>query len=133
MKKGRPTKYKPEYIDQLIEYFDIESGYEKEVENSKGQMQSLWIPNNFPTFAGFACQIGVHRETLRNWCEEHQEFFAAYKKAEEHQERLLVENGLRGSYNPAFAIFTAKNVIGWRDKREHVVDANMKITVAFEE
>ena len=46
------------------------------------------------------------------------DFFNAYKRAKDHQERILVQNGLLGLYQGNFAIFTAKNVLGWRDKQE---------------
>lgn len=122
MAGGRPTEYKPEYADMLRAYFEREpmteverSGYDAE---GKPCMVIEQVPTSFPTLAGFACMIGVHRETLLNWSAAHPEFFDAYKMAKEHQERILVENGLMGRYEKTFAIFTAKNVIGWRDKQE---------------
>lgn len=125
MPAGRPTKYDPKYAGMLMEYFDVPAGYDAEVENSKGVLQSVRHAADFPTFAGFANSIDVHRETLLNWADTDEngeplnpEFFDAYKKAKDHQERILIQNGLKGGYHPAFAIFTAKNVIGWRDKQE---------------
>ena len=124
MGAGRPTDYDPKYADMLNEYFGIEPGSEREVENSKGEVQIVYAPNNLPTLAGFARKIGVHRETLLNWAKLgdddepiHPEFFDAYKKAKDSQEYILMINGLRGGYHPAFSIFTAKNVIGWRDSQ----------------
>lgn len=124
-KGGRPTKYEPKYAKMLREHFDIESGRDVEVENSKGQMQSVRHAADFPTLAGFATKIGVHRETLLNWADvdddgepKNPAFFDAYKSAAAHQERILVQNGLKGGYHAAFAIFTAKNVLGWRDKQD---------------
>ena len=73
---------------------------------------------DFPTFERFAYSIGVHRETLRNWCDVSPEFFAAYKKAEMLQKDILIQNGLMGGYEKTFAIFTAKNVTDMRDRQE---------------
>lgn len=120
---ARPSSYIPEYADQLLEYFDIEAGHDVEVENSKGIMQSVRHAADFPTLAAFACKIGVHRETLLEWSKIYPEFSDAYKMAKEHQERILVQNGLKGGYQANFAIFTAKNVLDWRDKSE--ADLNM--------
>jgi hypothetical protein len=118
MSVGRPTDYLPEYADQLREYFDIEAGRDVEVENSKGEMQAVRHAADFPTLAEFACKIGVHRETLLEWSKKYPEFSDAYKSAKDHQERILVQNGLKGGYHANFAIFTAKNVLDWRDKSE---------------
>lgn len=135
-KGGRPSKFEPKYAEMLREHFDIESGQDVAAENSKGQMQSVRHAADFPTLAGFACKIGVHRETLLNWAGKgedgkplHPEFFDAYKQAVDHQERILVQNGLKGGYHPAFAIFTAKNVIGWRDQQDHNVNATLNVNL----
>lgn len=134
---GRPSLYDPKYVDMMDEYFDIETGYEVEVENSRGVMQSVRHAANLPTIAGFACKIGVTRETLHDWATKtdeegklrYPEFSYAYKRAKDHQERILVENALKGGYQANFAIFTAKNVIGWRDKHEHEHTGDFKIEV----
>lgn len=118
MAGGRPTDYMPEYAEELIEYFALKPCEFEIVQNSKGDMQRLAIPSSLPTLAGFACKIGVHRETLLNWTTKYPEFFDAYKMAKEHQEHILIENGLMGGYDKTFAIFTAKNLINWRDKTE---------------
>ncbi len=46
------------------------------------------------------------------------EFSAAYKRVTDAQERILITNGLKGGYQANFAIFTAKNVLGWRDRQD---------------
>ena len=110
MGAGHPTAYRPEYATQLAEFFNIQA--------SDVDDEGKRVAKPLPTLAAFACKIGVHRETLLNWCDKFPEFFDAYKMAKEHQERILVENGLLGGYEKAFAIFTAKNLIDWRDKAE---------------
>lgn len=120
---GRPTLYKPEYCKKIIEYFDIEPYREREilVTNSKtGYEKTEYeeVANDLPTLSGFAHSINVNQDTLHEWCKKHQEFSEAFKRAKEMQEEILMTNGLRDNYNPAFAIFTAKNVCGWRDKQE---------------
>lgn len=110
MPGGRPTDYKPEYAEMLREHFNIDAW----TKDGEGK----YIPGSFPTLAGFACKVNVCRQTLLNWADQHEEFFDALKMAKEHQERILVENGLLGVYDKTFAIFTAKNLIDWRDKVE---------------
>ena len=109
-KPGQPSGYDIKYIQMLIDYFNVKP-YK---ENNMGKLEA----SDFPTLAGFAVKIGFHRETLLNWSKEHPEFFDAYKRAKDYQENFLVVNGMKGLINPAFGIFTAKNVLNWRDKKE---------------
>lgn len=108
--RGRPSKYEDWMADGLLEYFNKAVG-------------------EFPTLAGFAGKIGVCRDTLYEWStaknpdgsSKYSEFSYAYKRAKELQEQNLVTGALNGTYNATFAIFTAKNVLGWRDKVEQEV------------
>jgi hypothetical protein len=126
-KGGRPTKYDPKYCKLIIKYFDLEPYTIKRVE-AFGKKFDKKVPSDLPLLCGFAAKIDVDRDTLKEWAKVHPEFSAAYKKAKELQEKLLVVNTMNGSYNPAFAIFAAKNILGWRDKVEHSgnIDSNIK-------
>lgn len=119
---GQPTKYKPEYCQQLINYFSIEPLEvirEQEITGTEGgKYISRRLPQRFPWFEGFARKIGVHRNTLKNWCNEHPEFAEAYETAKDLQREFLVDIGLSGATSASFAIFTMKNVCGWRDERD---------------
>ena len=87
MAGGRPSKYKPEYCKQLIEYF---SKPLFEVADGK-QVARL-----FPTFTRFATMVGVNIETLRRWERKNQEFAVAYQQAKASQESILVEGAMSG-------------------------------------
>lgn len=119
---GQPTKYKPEYCQQLIDYFSIEPLEiirEQEITDTEGgKYISRRLPQRFPWFEGFARKIGVHRNTLKNWCAEHPEFAEAYETAKDLQREFIVDVALSGAAPPSFAIFTMKNVCGWRDERD---------------
>ncbi len=122
---GRPSSYDPKYCEEIIAYFSVKP-YQRS-EDTKALEAA-----DFPSFAGFACKIGVHRETLLNWTEKHPEFFDAYKRAKELQENFLLINGMRELVHPAFAIFTAKNVLGYRDKQPGEVDTIVNNTNKIE-
>ena len=107
---GRPSKYKPEFVDQLIKYFNSPAI----TIDKDGKM----TPGHFPTLARFASMIEVNKDTLIEWTKVHPEFSDAYKRAKDLQEANLIEGTLSGAYQPSFSIFTAKNVLGWRDKTE---------------
>ena len=119
---GQPTKYKPEYCQQLIDYFSIEPleiiREQETIGTEGGKYVSRRLPQRFPWFEGFARKIGVHRNTLKNWCDEHPEFAEAYETAKDLQREFLVDIGLSGATSASFAIFTMKNVCGWRDERD---------------
>lgn len=119
MPAGRPTDYDPSYPESILEYFNIEAGHDIAYETKEGEQKTMRVAVDLPTFAGFACKIGTHRATMLDWCKRFPEFEEAYKCCKEHQERILVQNGLKGGYHGGFAIFTAKNVLEWRDKSEH--------------
>jgi len=50
-----------------------------------------------------------------------QELANSLKRVKEVQTELLVTNALLGSYNATFAIFSAKNMLGWRDVKDYKV------------
>ncbi len=119
---GRPTKYDPQYSEDILEYFSVEPWREVPVvttyKDGTTKEDSKMVANDLPTFEGFARKIAVHRETLLNWLESYPEFFDAYKRAKDIQKDLLITNGLQGLYSAPFAIFTAKNITDMKDKTE---------------
>lgn len=115
MAGGRPTAYKPEYCDLIIQHFDKEPFTSSFDEVSGKTYRSAIL---LPTLTNFARTIGVSRATIYNWAEEHPEFLDAIKRAQELQEEVLMQNGLFGAYDKTFAIFTAKNICGWKDKQD---------------
>jgi hypothetical protein len=126
---GRPPKYTDDFADQLIEYFNVSPTREVTVKDKNGNETTQVLPGVFPTLARFAANIGVCRDTLHDWAHakdvsgnlRHPRFSDAYKRAKALQEANLVEGTMAGAYNSTFAIFTAKNVLGWRDKVEQEI------------
>ena len=119
---GAPTKYKPEYCEEIITFFSKEPYTEKAVvkirkDGTESPLNTLHA-NDLPFLSAFAREIGVCHETLLEWTKQHKEFSEAYKKAKQLQQEFLVTNGLNNLYAQPFAIFTAKNILGWRDKTQ---------------
>lgn len=127
---GRPSKFEPRFAERLIAFFD-QPPYEektKTIFTRRGDKVEINYdaPTDFPTLASFAISIGVHRDSLHEWANAknekgqliNREFSDAYKRARDFQERYLTTNGLKGIISQPFAIFTAKNVLGWKDKQE---------------
>jgi len=120
---GRPTKYQPEYCQDIINYFEREpftTMYKKEYFNN-GELKSetpILTANEFPTFQGFAHKISVNIDTLHQWKEDYPEFSEAYAHAKQLQEQVWLVNGMQNLYNSQFAQFFGKNCLGYKDKTE---------------
>jgi hypothetical protein len=101
-KKGRPSLYKPEYCEMLINH--MEKGF---------------------SFRSFAGVIRVNFDTVYEWEKVHKEFSDAKKIGEGlalmYDEKLLddLSKGTYGkSANTATHIFKLKNLWKWSDKVE---------------
>lgn len=117
MQTGRPTKYKAEYCDLIIEFFSIHP-----FEIFSTPFGPKRTANTMPTFHDFARTIGVNEDTVVEWATakdvqgqlKHADFSAAYREAKTLQKWFLIENGLNGVYNSRFAEFTAMNISDMR-------------------
>jgi len=109
----RPTKYEPSYCINMLDFFSIDVFSIDKLGRKK--------LNRFPTFERFAITIGVTHRTLQNWNKEHDEFFRAYEMCKDLQKALIIEGGMTGDYNAAFAKFVAVNVTDLKEKIEHEI------------
>lgn len=66
----------------------------------------------------WARKHGVSDQTIRNYCDENEEFLATYKECRQIQKEVLILGGLKGYFNPTAFIFTAKNITDMRDSHE---------------
>ena len=93
-KGGRPTKYKPEFIEGIVEYFE-----------------RLAKEDKLPFLSKYAREeMEVCEDTAIEWTKVHPEFSEAYKKAKDIQKEVLIMKGLEGKWNSTAFIFTAKNI-----------------------
>src|SRR6056300_1434746 len=120
MSGGRPTKYKPEYCQKIIDYFNVPL---TERVGAKKEASEL------PMLIGFAMEIGVSYETILEWTKVHEEFSHAYKSAKRLQEKLIAANAMNNRYNAYFAQFMLKNNHGWKDKQEVEQTQSIKIEI----
>lgn len=104
-KMGRPTKYKEEYCDYIIAYF------EEHLVNLKEKKE-------IPFLSKFARHIKVTTMSLLEWSDKYPDFSCALKEAKKIQKECLITGGLNGTFNPTAFIFTAKNIAGMRDVQE---------------
>ena len=99
--EGRPSKYKPEYCEMLIDH--MSEGF---------------------TFESFGGVVSVNRDTVYEWLSAHPEFSDSLKVARVKQmqanEKLIRDIAKYGEGNATAAIFILKNCHPkeWRDRRE---------------
>lgn len=127
-KGGRPTKYKPQYCKRLIDFFDVAPNQKELISSIKGfgkagnqnfqKEEYKLVANRLPTLTRFAHELGVNLSTIYEWEDKHLEFSQALTRARDLYKDFLIENGLQGLYNPAFAIFVAVNTTDMRQKVE---------------
>lgn len=121
-KVGRPTKYKPAYCQQIIDYFSNNDAYEI-LEHESDETRKKAFLNRPLTIYGFAQKIGVDVDTLANWANYRDEdgalvnpeFFGAYKAAMTMQAKMVLEGGMSGVYNPLISALILKNNHGFKD------------------
>jgi hypothetical protein len=109
---GRPTKYKKEYCEMLVEH--MKQGY------------------SFESFG--ASPVCVDKVTLYRWVEKHAEFSNAKKRAETECLKFWEKIGIAGAlgkiqgFNAASFIFNMKNRFFWRDRLEPTTTITNNIT-----
>lgn len=110
-KRGRPSKYKPEYCD-----FVIECG-------KKGM-----------SFTEIACELDVTRETLHQWTDLHPDFTDAFKKSKSYAEKywaavgaekMFTANDKDDGFHPGMWMFWMKARFGWSDREQTVINQNI--------
>lgn len=82
--RGRPTKYRSNFVQKAKEY--IESGYIEQ-----GDV--------VPSVVGLAKYLGVLSRALYDWGKKYPAFSQMLDSTVEEQHRLLLANGLAGTYN----------------------------------
>jgi hypothetical protein len=116
--KKNTLKYVPDFCAQLLAFFDVPAFSVTEVQKKDGSVSLLETAAELPTFAAFAKKLGTTCAVLKEWEQKHPAFAEAAQKARDLQGNILIQNSLRGNYAASFAMFTAKNLLGWNDGKE---------------
>lgn len=127
-KPGQPTKYKPEFCEKLIKFFDVEPYEKVELPHYQSDGKTLkWmdyklIPQRMPTLRKFAKSIEAGISTVYDWLNENhgsyqKKFSDAFTCAKEMRKDWLIDLGLSGLTPPLAYKFTAINVTDMVDTR----------------
>lgn len=101
---GYPTKYREEYCQSIVEYFDRDAW--EIVTDMKGTPKVM-PKDNVPTFTRWCRSLGIATKTANLWVAKYPEFAAAYAEAKELQKSFLIEAGLTHG-SGGFAMFMLK-------------------------
>lgn len=104
MRTGRPSEYTPDKLELARMY--LEGGWQEQ-------------GDAVPQVAGLALAMGVDRTTVYDWAKDSSkpDFSYIFMRVQALQERGLINNGLRGDFNPAIAkMMLTKH--GYSDKHE---------------
>lgn len=121
--RGAPTDYKPEYCEELIKFFTVQS-YREIPEtwyNPDGSVkrESFKLVANPPPHIGqFARSIGVAKSTVYDWARKYPDFGYSLVHAHDIRRAMIIDNALAGLYNPLFAKLAAANMFGWHDRQD---------------
>ncbi|BAQ84286.1 hypothetical protein [uncultured Mediterranean phage uvMED] len=110
--KGRPTKFRPEYIDLVDEYFNRPCYKVDSNGDPLRDPNERLILNDYPTLPGFALLCGVCRDTIYAWTKTPglEDFSYAIKRAKDYQTKFIQEAGMLGLVNPTYAIYMERNL-----------------------
>lgn len=130
----KPTtlRYQPEFCERLLAFFDVSAFHVTEVTKRDGSVSLVETAAELPTFAAFAKQLGTTCEVLKSWETKHPAFHEAAQKARDLQSNILIQNSLRGNYSASFAVFTAKNLLGWKDGKDDATSVGA-ITISWDD
>lgn len=115
-----PSKYKPEYCEQIVAYFNQPSTKEVEVViQTRGggtltKTETQGLPPRHMT--AFARSINVTIGTLKDWATKYPEFGRAYEYAEYLIREHGIDNSLMGTWNAQSARLYLVNHTDMRDR-----------------
>jgi len=125
---AKNQEYDPRYCQKLINYFNISPYDERYIlDEKKGKIFAGRVPREMPILAKFCADIGVSQDLVREWAKAHVEFNEALNQARDIQEYILVTNSLLGLYTSNVAIFSMKNLIGWKNEQDIFLGGKLSI------
>lgn len=110
---GRPTTYRPEYCQSIIDFFTRDSW---ELSTDMKGSSKVVPKDNIPTLIRWCTSLGIPRRTVYDWIKTIPEFADAHDTAMELQKAFLIESGVvHGS--GGFASFMLKCVHGMQEPK----------------
>lgn len=119
-KRGPKVKWTEKRIKTLIKKikaYCLENAEPVPEVHGEGESVKVLGPK-LPMLSECFKKSGFNSKYIYELAKQHPKLADALEKVRELSERSLINGALRGLYNPTFAIFAAKNMIGWRDEKQ---------------
>lgn len=120
--RHRPTLYKPEYCEEIIDFFNRPFFTEEDVQTTdklgRPIIKKVKIPCQLPTIERFSLNLGIHKDTVYEWARNNPDFSVALATAKQAQQEILIQHTLNGFYKENFAKFVAINFTDMKEKTE---------------
>ena len=123
---GRPSDYKPEFVEKAKEYL-AECVDSPEV--ALGEKNGIVEPRltgrtkvKLPTVQGLALYLHTSTSAIHAWSKEHEEFHEALNEILQKQHDKLAEGGLSGNYNSTIAKLLLSSNHGHRERSDLTSD-----------
>lgn len=129
---GAPTKYTEDVPQRMIDFFNVPLLKIEKVEAmTKNGVVSVneIVANELPTIERFCADLMIHKSTLLEWVKKYPLLSDAYGIAKQCQKNHLLQNGLSGRYNSAFAKFISINCTDLVDKVVTEHQGNIEINI----
>ncbi len=117
------SAYKPEYCQSLIDFFDrpptrevLDTWYHSDGSVKRESMRE--VPNSPPHLGQWAIQNGFYPSVPYEWARRHSDFNHALTCARSLRKHLVIDNALKGLYNPIFSKLAAANWFNWSEKQD---------------
>jgi len=103
-KGGRPTKYRPEFIEKVDEYL-----------KTTGREQT-----HLPKLESFAIFLGVNKDTIQEWKNKHSKFSVSLKRIMDRQAEQLIDDGIYGGkeVNSTIVKLLLQNNHGMKERKD---------------
>lgn len=111
-KRGRPTKFKEEYCEMLVDHMS----------------QGL-------SFETFGAVVGIYKEALYNWVYKNENFANAKREGSLKSQLFWEKIGIDGTmgkinnFSTGTWIFNMKNRFGWSDKQDVALSSKESIKI----
>jgi hypothetical protein len=107
-KMGRPTKYNPNFVNELDNY----------IKTTGKEAMSL------PTIEGFALYLDVSRDSLYEWAKLYKDFSDTLRKIEILQKQQLINDGIYGGkeVNASIVKLILQNNHGMKERTDQTTN-----------
>jgi hypothetical protein len=105
--RGRPSKYKPKFVQDALDYFHNES-----------------VSGNYPSIVGLSVLLKVHKDQLYEWEKIHPDFHDALETGRAIGHELLVKRALKDEFNAGFTKFLLINNYGYSSEKTETHNVN---------